>query len=359
MPVLCNVLLSSKKDALTVMKGNLDMYFCTNCGHVFNVDFDNSILSYDEGYDNALHYSPKFQAFAEELALKLIKKYDITNKNIIDIGCGKGDFLNLICKLGKNHGVGFDASYQRERNNENPNVRFVQDFFNNKYSDMPVDVVLCRHVLEHIEDPKKFLSEIIAAVQDKDPVFYFEVPNALYTIKDLGIWDLIYEHVSYFTKESLRYLFNSCGLNILDITEGFGGQYLLVEAKIGEFTEYNAGVDKLQSFIKKFSEEYVRKKNYWEEFISIRNNKKIVIWGAGSKGITFLNVLNNQNIEYIVDMNPHKHGKYVPGTGTKVIAPEFLKEYTPEIIILMNPIYRSEVQEIIKKLGLSTEIICG
>ncbi|HIH32494.1 TPA: class I SAM-dependent methyltransferase, partial [Candidatus Woesearchaeota archaeon] len=360
MPTFCNVLLSSKEQALNVVKGDLDMFFCMNCGHVFNNAFDYSILSYSEDYDNTLHYSPKFQAFAEKLVDHLIETYNLKGKNIIDIGCGKGDFLNLICKLGENHGIGFDASYQKERSEENPNVRFVKDFFNDKYADLPVDLVSCRHVLEHIEDPKEFLLGIIKAVGKNNPIFYIEVPNALYTIKDMGIWDLIYEHVSYFTKESIQYLFNSCGLKILDISEDFGGQYLLVEAAIGKAKENKADTEQLRLLIDKFSSDYVKKKDYWKKFIEDNEGKRIVVWGAGSKGVTFLNILEDKKaIEYIVDLNPHKCGKYVPGAGTKVIAPEFLKEYKPDIVILMNALYEEEVRKKLTSLGLESEIVLG
>lgn len=360
MPTFCNVLLPSKEQALNVVKGILDMYFCKHCGHVFNNAFDYSILSYSEDYDNTLHYSPKFQAFAEELCNNLIRKYALNGKNIIDIGCGKGDFLNLICKLGGNHGVGFDASYQKERSQDNPNVSFVKDFFSDKYADLPADLVSCRHVLEHIEDPKEFLLGIIRAVGKNNPVFYIEIPNALYTIKDMGIWDLIYEHVSYFTKESIQYLFSSCGLKILDISEGFGGQYLLVEAVIGVAKEDSAGTEQLRMLIDSFSADYLKKKDYWKKFIEDNNGKRIVVWGAGSKGVTFLNILEDKNaIEYIVDLNPHKCGKFVPGAGTKVIDPESLKEYRPDIVILMNALYKDEVKNKLSSLGLDSEIVLG
>src|SRR3989338_9094787 len=91
MPVFCNVLLPSKDKALNAVKGDLDMCFCNQCGHIFNKAFRSDILEYSEDYDNTLHYSPKFQAFAEKLVNSLITKYNITGKDVIDIGCGKGD----------------------------------------------------------------------------------------------------------------------------------------------------------------------------------------------------------------------------------------------------------------------------
>ena len=361
MPIFCNVLLSSKTEAINALKGDLDICFCENCGHIFNKAFNSRILKYTEDYDNTLRYSRKFQTFAEELAYMLIRKYAINRKNVIDIGCGKGDFLNLICTLGNNNGVGFDASYQKERSENNTNVRFVKEFFNIKYADLPADLVCCRNVLEHIENPGAFLSEIIDIVREHNPVFYFEVPNALYTIKDLGIWDLIYEHVSYYSKDSLESLFKSCGLEVLNINEGFGGQYLMIEGKIGKprITTDTESINTTKKLVDKFSDEYYKKKNHWEKFVNNNKEKKTVIWGAGSKGVTFLNVINDKKIEYIVDINPHKQGRFVPGIGTRVVSPGFLKDYKPDIVILMNALYEREVRETLNSLSLISKIFYG
>ena len=87
--------------------------------------------------------------------------------------------------------------------------------------------------------------------------------------------------------------------------------------------------------------------------------KKIVLWGAGSKGVTFLNILNITNqVRHVVDINPRKHGKYIAGTGQEIVHTEFLKSYKPDYIVVMNPIYLNEVQQYAnKELGLSVNLL--
>jgi hypothetical protein len=84
-----------------------------------------------------------------------------------------------------------------------------------------------------------------------------------------------------------------------------------------------------------------------------------VVWGAGSKGVTFLNVLEvGELIAYIVDLNPRKHLKYIADTGQQIVSPEFLLTYRPEVVIVMNPIYLEEIQTLLDTMGLHPVCLC-
>ncbi len=149
-PVHCNLMWESEVDAINAPKGNLDLVYCKNCNHVFNKAFDPSLMEYTQAYENSLHFSPKFQEYADSLASQLVEQYNLRNKTIIDIGCGKGDFLKQICKLGKNKGYGFDPSYEpEEEGKDNSNVNFVLDFYSDKYSDYKADLITSA-TYEHI-----------------------------------------------------------------------------------------------------------------------------------------------------------------------------------------------------------------
>jgi hypothetical protein len=84
----------------------------------------------------------------------------------------------------------------------------------------------------------------------------------------------------------------------------------------------------------------------------------VVIWGVGSKGVTFLNILQCQDkIQYAVDINPRKVGMHVAGAGQEIVPPDFLREYQPDAIILMNPIYQDEIRQTIAQLGVNAELL--
>lgn len=369
MPVYCNVLWPSQDEAINAALGDIELGYCQACGHVFNAAFDPELMDYTEEYENSLHFSPKFNEYAHALANRLIEKYDIRDKNIVEIGCGKGDFLTMLCTKGNNHGYGFDKSFEDERidEEERQQITFIQDYYDDKHADINADLICCRHVLEHIQHPQQFLSDIRRTVDNRiDTILYFEVPNALYTLKDMGIWDLIYEHCGYFTESSLSTVFLQAGFDILEIGESFGGQYLYVEAKPSQnspsaYAKQIYDLEGLSSYVAAFDNNYRSKVAQWSDELRCISDKgqRAVIWGGGSKGVTFLNVLKqSKSIDYVIDLNPHKHGMFVPGTAQIVMAPEFLKEYMPDYIIIMNQLYKDEIEQSARDMGISAEVLC-
>jgi len=363
-PILCNVFWKTREEALNAPKGSITLAFCGFCGHIFNVAFDPDLMKYDQDYENSLHFSPRFQEYAISLAERLIQAYDLHHKDIIEVGCGKGDFLTMLCERGQNRGIGFDPSYMDGRIDRefDRNITIVRDFYSERYSHYSADMICCRHVLEHIQYPREFIKTVRRAINDRlNTIVFFEVPNVIFTLKDLGIWDLIYEHCGYFSEESLSYLFESCGFTMLSVKDAFGGQFLCIDAlpvsdkrDVIENQRYNK--EQIATYVSAFSTKYYGKISEWRQKLeeTARDKKRIVLWGAGSKGVTFLNVLNDQSrdLEYIVDVNPFKQGMYIGGTGQQIVSPEFLREYQPDIILVMNPVYRDEIQHMVKSMNV-------
>jgi len=367
-PVHCNLLWPSRDAARHCPRGDIKLAFCPVCGFITNLAFDPARLEYTQAYENSLYFSPRFQDYALSQAARLIECYDLYNKDIIEIGCGQGDFLLLLCELGNNRGVGFDPTYvKREKHsNAKDRVKFIQDFYSERYKNYKADLFVCRHVLEHIQNPKGFLNTIRQAIGNQpDTYVFFEVPNALYTFYRHFVWDIIYEHCSYFTPISLSRTFSSCGFHVCKLAEEYEGQYLCIDAlpskqnALNSEHEQHSEVDRIARDIESFASDYRKKVERCRGKIEQieGKGKRAVIWGAGSKGVTFLNVFKYSLFKYAVDINPRKQGMYIPGTGQKIVPPEFLRDYKPDTIIVMNPIYRSEIRELTNKLQLTTRFV--
>ncbi|HEV2273057.1 MAG TPA: hypothetical protein VGR96_02760 [Acidobacteriaceae bacterium] len=86
--------------------------------------------------------------------------------------------------------------------------------------------------------------------------------------------------------------------------------------------------------------------------------RRVALWGAGAKGVTFLNVVPGaRQIDSVVDRNPRKRGMYVPGTGRRISAPEELERNPPELVITLNPAYVAEIQAMLADLGVSAQVV--
>lgn len=369
-PIYCNLLWATREGALDAARGDIELGFCRNCGYMYNTAFEPDLMEYSQAYENSLHFSPRFQAYAEGLAKRLIESHNLYDKDIIELGSGQGDFLRLLCDLGGNRGLGFDPSYvpEQDLSADTASIRFIQDYYSQEYSGYQADLVCCRHVLEHIQDPVEFLRVVRGAIGDqRDTVVFFEVPNMGIILRALAIWDIIYEHCSYFVGPSLAYSFRESGFQVTAVAEAFAGQFLGLEGRPGQAgaapgIELDEELDLICEQVNAFGAEYQDKVRGWKRDLEemAAADKRAAIWGAGSKGVTFLNVLGARDIvQHVVDINPRKHGMYVAGTGQEIVPPEHLCDDAPDVIIIMNQVYEDEIRQTVEDLGLQPDLICA
>lgn len=361
------MLMPTDRQARQVGRGDIELAFCRCCGLIWNTVFDHQLLEYSTSYEASQTLSPTFQEYVEDIVKYLISKYDLRSKEILEIGCGDGFFLRLLCQLGQNRGTGFDPGWGRnDEDNVPENITYISDYYSEKYANYQGDLVCCRHVLEHIQNPVEFVRELAHLTQLRQPVFFFEIPNVSWSLRQLAFWDIYYEHCMYFSRASLGYLFPVCGFDVLEIREGFGGQYVWIESRYQpqQLKSLEGGASKeiheLTKEVEAFSIRYKSMMDSWRQEIAtvVRNRYRVAFWGAGGKGVAFLNLLDIQpeQVEFVVDINPKKQGTYVPGTGQKIVAPEFLSQYKPDVVLVMNPGYISEIRDIMINMRISPEL---
>ncbi|NEO97150.1 MAG: methyltransferase domain-containing protein [Symploca sp. SIO2E9] len=367
-PVHSCLMMPNEKEALDFPCGDVVLGFCDHCGFITNVEFDSKWSAYAPNYEDQQSFSPTFNQFALDLANRLIEKYDLHNKDIVEIGCSKGDFLLLLCELGNNRGVGIDPSTVPGRVNSEAaeRVTFIQDYYSQKHAEYVGDFICCRHTLEHIKPTAEFINTVRRSIGDRTNVaFFLEIPDTVRVLKDLAFEDIYYEHCSYFTPGSLARLFRSCGFEVTDLYRAYGEQYLLIEAiptittskKVFPLEE---SLEEVAQDVKHFASNIGNKLQNWKQHLEQMQaqGKRIVVWGSGSKCVAFLTTLDTiDKIEYVVDINPHRHGKFIPGVGKEIKSPEFLKEYQPDQVIVMNPIYCNEIGQMLANMGVTTEVI--
>ena len=364
-PIHIGTLWPSKEAAVKCPKGDIELVFCNHCSFLTNTKFDPGHPDYTEEYDNSLHYSGTYQEYALSQANRLINDYEIHNKTVLEIGCGKGDFLRMLCDLGSNRGIGFDPTFEEDRGiQDNLDILFIKDLYSKKYSHYKADLYCSRYVLEHIPAPMSFLQLLHENLEPAgEQLVYFEVPNAMLILKDLSVWDIIYEHCSYFTLESLTKSFSLAGFSVLNSGSSFENQFIYIEAQVDNSQHADEAVVEPEDYSHLpvgFQKTHPSILNAWSHEIkkAKEKSKNIALWGAGAKTVSFLNMLKiDDEIESVVDINPNKEGKFIPGSGQRIFSPGHLGDLRPDVVIIMNPVYRDEIERSLREMGLSPEIM--
>jgi SAM-dependent methyltransferase len=357
-PVHSVLLIRTREEAITYPRAGIALSFCSTCGFIWNEIFNPSLHEYSSKYEETQGFSSTFSTFHRRLANYLIERYDLYDKNIIEIGCGKGEFLNLLCELGGNRGTGFDPAYVKRRNHtkKNDQVIFIKDFFSDKYFSYTGDFICCKMTLEHIKFTADFLTMIQRWLEYcPDATVFFQVPDVIRILKEIAFWDIYYEHCSYFSPGSLARLFRKCGFEVINLWKDYGQQYLMIEARINKSKfkqplKIEEEPEEMARYIQYFSKNYRKKLNEWKNRLKHLKEKgqKTVIWGSGSKGIAFLTTLNViEEINYVVDINPYRQGTYMAGTGQEIVSQ----------VIVMNPMYIKEISQSVSRMDLNPKII--
>jgi hypothetical protein len=353
----------TKATALNEPLGELRLIGCRSCGFVFNVSYDPTLHSYDGSYESTQSFSQTFNVFNRKLALSILNA-TVADGPIVEIGCGNGELLALFLELGSRDVVGFDPTFLLEHaafTQTDKALIHAKNFDLNTLTEPP-GAIVSKMTLEHVVDPQTFLSDIACAVpHGQETKIFIQVPSAEHVFDTRSIGDLLYEHCNYFSAQSLDRAFALAGLETVELVRGFGGQYLLAVAKVAH--NYNtprprAADDELQSFLN-FSQEVEANARLWRDWITGLANKgrRIAFWGGASKAVGFLSVTGTSSyFDCAIDINPRKAGSFLPASEIEIIAPDTAGQLNITDIIVCNPIYMSEVEEVARCVGISAKL---
>jgi SAM-dependent methyltransferase len=356
--------MSEQESALNINCGHLKLIVCETCGFIFNQAFDLSQLSYGENYDNTQTCSSAFESYVSGLVDYLIQEKKVQNSFIVEVGCGKGLFLRKLVEneVWGNTGHGFDPSYVGNEIELEGRLRFKKRYYDLECANIPADIVVCRHVIEHIPNPLNLLGNIKQAlVNSPQARVFFETPCVEWILKNQVIWDFFYEHCSYFTAQSLTTAFEVSGFQVASVNHIFGGQYLWLEATIPpEKLGFTKNPTSIPILAHKFATSENESLKKWEIKIQkLATQGKVALWGAGAKGVTFANLIDprGQWIDCIIDLNPNKQGKYIPGTGHPIVSYQAIAERGIKTAILMNPNYYQENLDLLIAANLTIDLL--
>lgn len=362
-PAQTCVLLDTRAEAEVYPLGEILLALCDQCGFIQNVRFDPDIVDYSQPTEESQAFSPRFTEFTDELAGCLVERYSLRGRSVVEIGCGKGDFLLQLADHGIARGIGVDPGYLDDRlTGAGDRVEFFRDWFRGPVKEWSGDLVVTRHLMEHVPNTREFFGWLTATVSLKsESALFTEVPDTARVLKEGAFWDIYHEHCSYFTAGSLARALRTAGMAVDDLRLGFGRQYLLADSVPGsggrEF-DIEEPVADIAAMVARFAEQASREVAGWHQIVvdAQSSGRPVAVWGGGSKAVAFLTSSGVEDV-VVVDINPHKQGKWLPGTAVCVQDPSTLLQHKPALVIPMNPIYREEIAASLSDMGLAPELL--
>lgn len=364
-PVHQNVMLPDAATARSFPRGELAMHCCHRCGFIYNAAFEPGLLRYGAEYDNRQDCSGVFQSHVDALADELLGRCSVRNSRIIEVGCGDGSFLRKLVAdpaMG-NIGYGFDPAYVGPESDVQGRAHFASQYFDADCTQLAADVLICRHVIEHVPDPLQLLTTARQALDGSPNArVFFETPCVDWILKRQIVWDFFYEHCSLFSSGSLTAALQVSGFAVDQVRNLFGGQYLWLEGHLAGTRVNDVHMDAASTpmLAEDYGDAQARQTCDWRRRLrDCAELGPVALWGAGAKGATFAGLIDPDCtlIACLIDINPNKQSKFLPGSGHPIVSPQQIHDRRIATIMVLNPNYHAEIQRSIDDAGLDVTLV--
>ncbi len=318
---------------------DLNLFQCSSCSLV---QLNNQPVSYYKEVIRAAAFSDEMKEFRSEQFASWVEKYLLTRKNVIEVGCGRGEYLSILGKAGVGLAHGIEYSKQAVNACRVEGYSVTKGFFGDKNFTLPeskYDGFVCLNFMEHWPDPNRVLEHLKHNLSE-DAVGIIEVPNFDMILKKGLYSEFISDHLLYFTKDTLTFVLNYNGFEVIECSEIWYDYILSAVVRRRRKTdlsllgEYRSKIQiELDSFIDQFGE------------------NKVAVWGAGHQSLAVMSLANlSGRIRYVVDSAPFKQNKFTPATHIPIVSPKELKNDPVEAVIIIAASYSNEVVKIMKNL---------
>ena len=324
----------------------LDLCQCMGCGLV---QFDCEPVDYYRDVIRAGGFSKTMVELRRYQYKHLIDSYHLEGKKIIEVGCGQGEFLKVLSEFPVEvHGIEHDPHLVElaraqgldvtEGFTETEDTRFAGGLY---------DVFLSFNFLEHQPDPSTMLQAIYRNLED-DAMGLITVPSFEYIMDHNSYYELIRDHLAYYTFETLTPLLERNGFQVEECEVINRDTLSVIVRKRPQMDTENL----LECYVnlKREMETYMKYLDAWD--------KKVAIWGASHQGFTLAATTKlGEKARYIIDSAPFKQGKFAPASHLPIVGPDHFHEHPVDAIIITAPGYTDEIAASIRqKFGTAVEI---
>lgn len=327
---------------------DLNVRQCSNCGLV---QLDSEPVPYFRDVIRAAGYSPEMGEFRRKQFSEFLKKYDLVEKKVIEIGCGRGEYLRLMKESGADpYGVehlqsSVTACIDHKLNVEQNYVESKDQ----KLNHAPFDAFFCLNFLEHIPNINSFLQGIARNLTDTG-VGLIEVPNFDMILRENMFCEFMTDHLYYFTQESFKATLAHNGFEVLECKDVWHDY--IISAVVRKSKKTAAKKTEIEKIDLSFFNSYQKQlEKDFHQFIHQFPPMSVGIWGAGHQALAVMSLAKLEGkIKYVFDSAPFKQNKFTPATHIPIVDPKKINEdLTVQAVIVMAASYSDEVTRILKE----------
>jgi len=333
--------------------GRMEIVLCERCSHIFNRAFDDELMrrTYATNYTASLPVSPQALERCRSIADHLFQS-ERRFTTAVEIGGGDLTFSRLLLERGVEKICVFEPA--KSFTNTDPRIETINDFFQVRLTPdkfISTDLIVVRHVLEHVADPAKMVAEA-ARLLRTDGIIYIEVPNVEDIFTHQKFYDFIYEHVNHFSEKVVYRLLLANGIQPISTTSLANGQHMgIVGVKRDEAVypvQAHLPSDEFEHDREWFSQvkEFQCNKFLQDLQNIVDRHKNIAIYGAGAHSTTLCAMLKLPagSVQCLYDLSPFKHGRVSPLTHIPIVSPnnaESVKEH--DALLILAPIHEDDI----------------
>ncbi len=309
---------------------------CVDCGHVFNSAFDYRKVPYSSQPNRMFNRGSRWSCFLEQARSQMLSRLP-ENPTVVEIGHGDGTFLEALAdaRPGGRY-IGFDPHGATE--SASRGVEFQRSLFNAQQhlGALKPDLLVSRHVLEHLTDPLGFVQSLsfASSLAGVHPLLYLEVPCIDRALETGRIEDFYYEHNSHFTTESFSRMLARSFTSIDSLDHGYDGEVVYAFLRLKGRMEHVEQARRAKAFAEMAAaSRHVIMLELANLYLA---GKRVAIWGGTGKSAAFLHAhhMDAQRFPLVVDSDEAKAGTFVPGTGQKIQFRDVLKGKPLDVIII-------------------------
>lgn len=344
----------------------LRVLVCTECWLAQTEDFAEASDLFDADYAYFSSFSTTWLRHAERYVTDMTDRFRLNAaSHVIEVAANDGYLLQYV----KERGIpclGVEPTTSTANAAREKGIQIVEDFFGVRLARELVsqgkeaDLTVANNVLAHVPEINDFVNGFSILLKPAG-VATFEFPHLMHLVEET-LFDTIYhEHFSYLSLHAVKHIFNHNGLTLFDVEElpTHGGSLRVFAQRqdAGSHTMTSRVTELLQreatagmttaGYYAGFQSKADQVKNDLLAFLleAKREKKKVAAYGAAAKGNTLLNYagVRPDLLPYVVDRNPSKQGKFLPGSRIPIVTESWISENQPDFLILLPWNLREEL----------------